>query len=251
MVARGALVLVVLFVSLARAQPVAPALAHGRVIASGGPSSFIAITLDAPPSPAALALLDRYGAPATFFVRAGAWDDTWIDGVERVDADLGLLIERSTDLVAVLERAARAGHPIGAFRARAARAAAVRLGLSEVPSGLSITRANAVARVRALARGGVIVRVAPDALAPMLEGLERFNCARRAHQQPPITPVSLHYFVRDRNRAREIPEDIALRNSAYATRLADRCQDRAPGAFPHRPRPDNHCADNPLDKSCL
>jgi hypothetical protein len=252
-VTRSALVLVVLVASIARAQAVDPTLARGRVIASGGPASFVAITLDAPPAPAALALLDRYGAPATFFVRASAWDDAWIDGVEHVDADLGLRMERATDVVAALERAARAGHPLGMFRGRDARAAAKRLGLSEVPAGLAITRANAVARVRALSRGGVIVRVAPDALAPMLEELERLNCERRARAQPPITPVSLHYFVRDGNRVRPVPDDVALRTSAYAARLADRCEDRGRvrGDVPHRPRFDNHCAEDPLGKGCL
>jgi peptidoglycan/xylan/chitin deacetylase (PgdA/CDA1 family) len=66
------------------------------------------------------------------------------------------------------------------------------------------------------------------ALAGILDDLEAENCRRRASGTPLILPVSIHYFLRERNgTARPVPTRIAARTERYVAALAQRCELRA------------------------
>jgi len=62
-------------------------------------------------------------------------------------------------------------------------------------------------------------------LPKILAGLERANCQRIARGVVPIIPVSLHYFLRDRNGShRAIPPDVLETTQAAVDRLTNLCK---------------------------
>jgi peptidoglycan/xylan/chitin deacetylase (PgdA/CDA1 family) len=80
-------------------------------------------------------------------------------------------------------------------------------------------------------RGGVVLlhdtkRVTAKAISQLLADLERANCRRLAIHQPPVIPVSLHYFVRDHGAVRSIPPEVLARTAAYRAYLAAQCAAR-------------------------
>ncbi len=79
--------------------------------------------------------------------------------------------------------------------------------------------------------GGVILmhdtkRITARNIAAILDDLEATNCARLDAGEPPIVPVSLHYFLRDDGVARAIPPEVEARTQAYRRGLPTRCANR-------------------------
>lgn len=65
----------------------------------------------------------------------------------------------------------------------------------------------------------------------VLDDLEAENCRRlTAHdpKQPPIIPVSLHYFLRDHKSLRPVPAAVQARTDHYLAALPTRCAKRPP-----------------------
>ena len=62
----------------------------------------------------------------------------------------------------------------------------------------------------------------------VLDDLEAENCKRLVENRKPIYPVSIHYFLRDKKKLREIPEDVKKTTEAYQKALPERCEARPP-----------------------
>jgi peptidoglycan/xylan/chitin deacetylase (PgdA/CDA1 family) len=81
-------------------------------------------------------------------------------------------------------------------------------------------------------RGGVVLmhdtkEVTARALGGILHDLERENCRRLDHGERVIAPVSIHYFVRNRDGSpRPVPPEVAARTQTYLTGLPQRCRAR-------------------------
>ncbi len=61
----------------------------------------------------------------------------------------------------------------------------------------------------------------------ILKGLEEANCARIADGERPILPVSLHYFLRNKDGSpRTIPPEVLKTTQNTMDRLAERCHER-------------------------
>lgn len=99
-------------------------------------------------------------------------------------------------------------------------------------------------------KGGVVLmhdvkKITAEVVAGIFDDLEADNCAKLAAGQPPIIPVSLHYFLKRGKEARAIPADVAARTEAYRRDLPNRCAKRpavapkpataAPAPTPARP----------------
>lgn len=82
-------------------------------------------------------------------------------------------------------------------------------------------------------RGGVVLMhdtktVTANAIAGILDDLEAHNCRRLEGGESIIVPVSLHYFMRDRDGTpRAIPPDVQARTRAYREDLPGRCTARS------------------------
>jgi hypothetical protein len=79
--------------------------------------------------------------------------------------------------------------------------------------------------------GGVVLMhdikpITATVVNALLDDLEAENCRRLEQSRSAITPVSLHYFLRDNKQPREIPEDVKRRTEAYRTALPVRCAAR-------------------------
>jgi peptidoglycan/xylan/chitin deacetylase (PgdA/CDA1 family) len=80
--------------------------------------------------------------------------------------------------------------------------------------------------------GGVVLMhdakpITAGITALVLDDLEAENCKRLAGNRTPIWPVSIHYFLRDQNKLRDIPEDVKKTTEAYQLALPARCEARA------------------------
>ena len=81
-------------------------------------------------------------------------------------------------------------------------------------------------------RGGVVLmhdtkHITADTIAAILDDLERENCRRLDRGEPIIAPVSLHYFMRNRDgTARAVPRRVRARSQRYRAQLPERCQKR-------------------------
>ncbi|HPH66559.1 MAG TPA: polysaccharide deacetylase family protein [Kofleriaceae bacterium] len=80
-------------------------------------------------------------------------------------------------------------------------------------------------------KGGVVLmhdvkKITADVVAGIFDDLEADNCAKLAAGQPPIIPVSLHYFLKRGKEARPIPAEVAARTEAYRRELPNRCAKR-------------------------
>ncbi len=94
-----------------------------------------------------------------------------------------------------------------------------------------------VVRMILAEQGGVVLmhdvkRITADVIPGILDDLEAANCAKLAAGEPPIVPVSLHYFLKTGKQARAIPAAAAQRTEAYRTELPRRCAKRPPSAAP-------------------
>lgn len=81
--------------------------------------------------------------------------------------------------------------------------------------------------------GGVVLMhdvkaITAEVVAGVLDDLEAENCRRLAQQRTPIWPVSIHYFLRDGKKLRDIPEDVKKATDAYQLALPVRCAARPP-----------------------
>ncbi len=84
-------------------------------------------------------------------------------------------------------------------------------------------------------QGGVVLmhdvkKITAEVIAGILDDLEAENCNKLATGQPPIIPVSLHYFLKIGKQARAIPEAAAQRTETYRQELPKRCAQRPPAA---------------------
>jgi peptidoglycan/xylan/chitin deacetylase (PgdA/CDA1 family) len=83
-------------------------------------------------------------------------------------------------------------------------------------------------------QGGVVLMhdtkpITAQAIGGILDDLERENCRRLAANEPLLIPVSLHYFMMNRDgTARPVPAHAAARTRAYRDRLPARCRAREP-----------------------
>lgn len=88
---------------------------------------------------------------------------------------------------------------------------------------------------RAIVRrgGGVVLfhdtkRWTAKALSGVLDDLEAENCRRLEAGETPILPVSIHYFLHERDGAeRPLPPEITAQTHRYRQGLPDRCAARA------------------------
>ena len=82
-------------------------------------------------------------------------------------------------------------------------------------------------------RGGVVLlhdtkEVTAKAISGILDDLERENCRRLEAGQGIIAPVSIHYFVRNRDgTARPVPPHVQARTQKYRDGLPARCRARS------------------------
>jgi hypothetical protein len=81
--------------------------------------------------------------------------------------------------------------------------------------------------------GGVVLmhdvkEITAEVIANVLDDLEAENCQRLAARRTPIWPVSIHYFLRDNKKLRDIPEDVKKTTEAYQLALPLRCAARPP-----------------------
>ena len=79
--------------------------------------------------------------------------------------------------------------------------------------------------------GGVVLmhdvkEVTAEVIANVLDDLEAENCQRLEGKRTPIWPVSIHYFLRDKKKRRDIPDDIKKTTEAYQLALPLRCAAR-------------------------
>jgi len=138
------------------------------------------------------------------------------------------------------------GAPIGLFRApygelgKAVSAHLARLGLTPVQWSIDshdwqgprpgVMRAAILDKIFR-ENGGVVLmhdtkKLTANNVAALLDELEVRNCARLDRGDPPIIPVSLHYFLRDRGKARAIPSEVEARTQRYRAALPLRCKTR-------------------------
>lgn len=85
--------------------------------------------------------------------------------------------------------------------------------------------------------GGVVLMhdvkpITAEVIGLILDDLEAENCRRLAAKQPPILPVSIHYFLRDNKQPRAIPDAVQKRTEAYRLALPLRCAARGKPAEP-------------------
>jgi peptidoglycan/xylan/chitin deacetylase (PgdA/CDA1 family) len=77
-----------------------------------------------------------------------------------------------------------------------------------------------------------------ETVASIFDDLEAENCRREEHGEKLIVPVSLHYFLREKDgSARPIPPDVEARTRHYLSELPARCAARepAPQSVAHGP----------------
>jgi len=92
-------------------------------------------------------------------------------------------------------------------------------------------------------QGGVVLMhdvkpITAEIVASVLDDLEAENCRRLAQSRDPILPVSIHYFLRDKKKLRDIPEDVKKTTDAYRLALPVRCAARPkPEAVPDLLKP--------------
>lgn len=82
-------------------------------------------------------------------------------------------------------------------------------------------------------QGGVVLmhdvkKITAEVIAGILDDLEADNCSKLAAGQPPIVPVSLHYFLKIGKQARAVPAAAAQRTELYRQDLPNRCAKRPP-----------------------
>jgi peptidoglycan/xylan/chitin deacetylase (PgdA/CDA1 family) len=228
-------------------------------------------------TPAVIDALEKYGIPATFFIVtqriSGKHGEKSRELLQRELAD-GFMVgshsvthhnlkHASADVLtrevdaSIRTLAAEARRPIGLFRPPYGSLSAVgrgwlkKLGLTEVLWSVDTLdwKAHDPDRLRKKVismikhdDGGVVLMhdvkpITARIIAGVLDDLEAENCARLATHREPILPVSLHYFLRDRDgrgaaTPRELPAAVQQRTEAYRAELPERCAKRPPAAEP-------------------
>jgi peptidoglycan/xylan/chitin deacetylase (PgdA/CDA1 family) len=224
-------------------------------------------------TPHVIDALQKYDVPATFFIvtrrlvgRLAAQNRTMLAKELAGGFMVGSHSVSHTNLKDLSPRAVareldqsvrvlakQADRPIGLFRApfgaldERGRDLLKKRGLTEVKWSIDTIdwheRDGEKLRRRAIAtilrqEGGVVLmhdvkEVTARSLALLLDDLEAANCQRLADGNEPILPVSLHYWLRDDGKSREIPEEVKQRTQAYRDALPARCAARpAPEADP-------------------
>jgi peptidoglycan/xylan/chitin deacetylase (PgdA/CDA1 family) len=218
-------------------------------------------------TPAVIDALEKYGIPATFFIVtqriSGKHGEKGRELLQRELADGFLVGSHSVSHVNLKHAAgdqlarevdasirtlsAEAHRPIGMFRppygslSAAGRVWLKKLGLTEVLWSVDTLdwKAHDPERLRKKVismikhdDGGVVLMhdvkpITARIIAGVLDDLEAENCARLAAHRDPILPVSLHYFLRDRDgrgpaTPRELPAEVRERTEAYRTALPER-----------------------------
>jgi peptidoglycan-N-acetylglucosamine deacetylase len=225
-------------------------------------------------TPAVIAALEKYDVPASFFVVArrivgklGASSRAILAREDREGFTIGchswshinLKYSTKADAAREVDQAQKViaeqlGRPIGMFRppygslGGAAAVTIAKRGLTDVLWSIDTLdwRARSpdklrkkVLRMILAQHGGVVLmhdtkKITASIIGGVLDDLEAENCARLARNEPPIVPVSLHYFLTDGARqrgpgtARPVPPEVAARTAAYQAALPARCAARAP-----------------------
>jgi peptidoglycan/xylan/chitin deacetylase (PgdA/CDA1 family) len=213
-------------------------------------------------TPAVIDALLHYNVPATFFIVTKKLVDhrgPEARPILKRALEAGFLVgshsvshknlkRRTTSLAVEIDDSIRilakeAARPIGMYRApfgamdKRGRAWLKKRGLTEVY--WSIDTRDWEAEDPALLRlqifhmivhdeGGVVLMhdakaITAEILAGVLDDLEAENCRRLERNREPILPVSLHYFMRDDKRLRDVPEHVKKTTEAYRAALPDRC----------------------------
>ncbi len=225
-------------------------------------------------TPAVLDALEQYDIPSTFFIVTqridGKHGEKGRELLEREmaeghmvashsvshrwlgKADAKLLDREMTASFKALSTEAK--RPIGMFRAPygalsgAGRFRLKKLGVTEVAWSIDTLDWKAkdgeklrkkVARLIEKQNGGVILfhdvrPITASVIASIFDDLEARNCQALADKREPIWPVSLHYFLKDGQTPRGIPEDVAKRTEAYKAALPGRCAKRPPPPTPDK-----------------
>jgi peptidoglycan/xylan/chitin deacetylase (PgdA/CDA1 family) len=223
-------------------------------------------------TPQVIDALEKYDVPATFFIVTqrivGKHGEKAREILHR-ELDAGFLVGSHSVSHANLKHAsgdklikeidasikalaAEANRPIGMFRPPygainpAGRARLKKLGLTEVQWSVDTLdwKAHNADRLRKKVLsmikedgGGVVLMhdvkpITAQIIALVLDDLEAENCARLAAGHEPITPVSLHYFLKDGKTGREVPDAVKQRTLAYKAALPERCAKRPPPPAP-------------------
>jgi peptidoglycan/xylan/chitin deacetylase (PgdA/CDA1 family) len=219
-------------------------------------------------TPQVIEALEKYDIPATFFIVTqritGRHGEQGRELLHQ-ELDAGFLVgshsvshtnlkhasgdklSREID-ASIKSLATEAGRPIGLFRppygalSTAGRVRLKALGLTEVQWSVDTLdwRAHSAAKLRkkvlAMIKhddGGVVLMhdvkpITAKVLSEVLDDLEIENCTRLAEHREPILPVSLHYFLREGNAPRALPNAVLQRTAAYKAALPARCAKRTP-----------------------
>jgi peptidoglycan/xylan/chitin deacetylase (PgdA/CDA1 family) len=223
-------------------------------------------------TPAVIDALEQYDVPATFFIVTqrimGKLGERGRDVLARQVAGgfligdhsmthpnlgkaTGVQLDKEIDAsIRVLAR--EAGRPIGLFRppygalSGAGRVHLKRIGLTEVQWSVDTLdwRAHDPKKLRKKVitmivkqNGGVVLMhdvkpITAKIIGDVLDDLEAENCRRLDAKQELIVPVSIHYFLRDGKKPREIPASVLKRTEEYKKKLPGRCE--------KRPKPEPH-----------
>ena len=219
-------------------------------------------------TPKVIDALEHYAIPATFFIvtqringKLGAKSrdvlarelaDGFTVGSHSVThPNLGKGNEKLFDKEidgSIRTLAIQANRPIGMFRPpygsmnKAGRQRLKSLGLTEVFWSIDTLdwKAHDAARLRKKVikmiieqHGGVVLMhdiksITAKVIPEILDDLEAENCRRLAAKEEPITPVPLHYFMRDQRQARPVPDDVRAKVDGYKLALPTRCATRPP-----------------------
>lgn len=217
-------------------------------------------------TPAILDALKKYGIPATFFIvtrhfkgkdavkarellarelAEGHMIGSHTAGHVRLRSATKKVLEQQVD-GSLEELETEAKIPIGLFRAPygkislAGRERLKLLGVTEVYWSIDTRdwelkkgerlRKKAVSQI-VKQNGGVVLmhdakEITAEVVAEVFDDLEVENCKRLAAKQEPIWPVTLHYFLRDKDLPRAVPPEVAKKVEAYKKSLPGRCKQR-------------------------
>jgi peptidoglycan/xylan/chitin deacetylase (PgdA/CDA1 family) len=219
--------------------------------------------------------LEKYDIPATFFIVtqriSGSHGAKGREILHR-ELDAGFLVgshsvthpnlkHASADKLtqeidgSIRTLAVEANRPIGMFRPPygaigvTGRVRLKKLGLTEVQWSVDTLdwrshnpdrlRKKVISMIKKDGGGVVLMHdvkpITAKVVAEVLDDLEAENCARLADHREPILPVSLHYFLKDGNTPRALPEAVKQRTLAYKTALPQRCARRLPAPTPEPP----------------
>jgi len=219
-------------------------------------------------TPQVIDALEKYDIPATFFIVTQRISGKHGEpGRELLHRELGAgflvgshsvshpnLKHASADKLtkeidaSIKTLAIEANRPIGLFRppygaiGPSGRVRLKKLGLTEVQWSIDTLdwrshnedrlRKKVISMIKKEGGGVVLMHdvkpITAKVIALVLDDLEAENCARLTDNREPILPVSLHYFLKDGNTARELPDAVKQRTAAYKAGLPQRCAKRPP-----------------------